>query len=126
LFRAAARVGNSVARPPNLWPEIQISARTIDLHAAKQILCLRQKIVSRIPLFSAASIKASLDFSNRGRIFLAAGGQTKLQTKIPFFRRFLRFVGDISVLWLEIRIGSWKFKSSAGNPRKYLNFSARA
>jgi hypothetical protein len=35
------RFGDSVARPPKLWPGIQISAGTIDLQAAKQMPFMR-------------------------------------------------------------------------------------
>jgi hypothetical protein len=35
------RFGDSIARQPNLWPEIQVSAGTIDLQAAKQIPFMR-------------------------------------------------------------------------------------
>ena len=41
LFRSTGRFGDSIARPPNLWPGIQVSAGTIDLQAAKQIPFMR-------------------------------------------------------------------------------------
>jgi hypothetical protein len=37
LFRSTGRFGDSIARPPNLWPGIQVSAGIIDLLAAKQM-----------------------------------------------------------------------------------------
>jgi hypothetical protein len=36
-FALPGRFGDSIARPPNLWPGIQVSAGTIDLQAAKQM-----------------------------------------------------------------------------------------
>jgi hypothetical protein len=41
LFRSVGRFGDSIARPPNLGPGIQVSAGTIDLHAAKQMPFMR-------------------------------------------------------------------------------------
>jgi hypothetical protein len=40
-FRSTGRFGDSIARPPNLWPGIQVSAGTIDLQAAKQMPFMR-------------------------------------------------------------------------------------
>jgi hypothetical protein len=59
------------------------------------------------------------------RIFSAAARRSKA-LKIALFCGFPRIVAGISALSLEIRIFSRKFKSSAGNPRKSRNFSARA
>jgi hypothetical protein len=41
LLRSAGRFLDSVARQPNLRPEIQVSAGTIDLQAAKEIPFMR-------------------------------------------------------------------------------------
>jgi hypothetical protein len=41
LFRSTGRFADSIARQPNIWPEIQKSAGTIDLQAAKQIPFMR-------------------------------------------------------------------------------------
>jgi hypothetical protein len=41
LFCSIGRFGDSIARQPNLWPEIQVSAGTISLQAAKQIPFMR-------------------------------------------------------------------------------------
>jgi len=41
LLRSTGRFGNSIARPPNLWLGIQVSAGTIDLQAAKQMPFMR-------------------------------------------------------------------------------------
>jgi hypothetical protein len=37
LLCSTGRFGDSIARPRNLWPGIQVSAGTIDLQAAKQM-----------------------------------------------------------------------------------------
>jgi hypothetical protein len=126
LFRFAGRLGNSIARRPNLQPECQISAGTMDLQAAKQIPFLRWKFISERLVFSAVGAKESLEISNCGRILSAAGRWSKDNLKIALFRRLPEVVGSISALSLEIRIVSRKFKSSAGNPSKSRNFSTRA
>jgi hypothetical protein len=126
LFRFAGRFGDSIARQPNLRPGIEMFAGTIDLQAAKQMPCMRLKMGSGIRILSAASTKEWLEISNFGRIFSAAGRRSKVLLKIPPFCGSLGIVGGISALSLEIRIVSRKFKRIAGNPRKSLNFSARA
>jgi hypothetical protein len=126
LFRTTGRFGDSIAGPPNLWPGIQVSSGTIDLQAAKQMPFMRWKTVSQIRLFSAAGPKESLDISNLNRIFSAAGRRSNDRLKIALFSGLPGVVGGISVVSLEIRIVSWKFKRIAGNPSKSLNFSARA
>jgi hypothetical protein len=85
LFRFSDRFRDSIAHQPNLWPEIQISADTIDLPAAKQIPFVRWRIVSGIQIFSAASTKESVEISNFGRIFFTVGRRTKDLLKIAFF-----------------------------------------
>jgi len=115
-FRSTGRFGDSIARPPNLWPGIQVSAGTIDLHAAKQMPCMRLKIVSEIRLLSAARTKESLDISKLDRIFSAAGRRSNAFLKIALFCGLPAVVGGISALSLEIRIVSRKFKRFAGNP----------
>jgi hypothetical protein len=75
---------------------------------------------------SAASTKESLEISNFGRIFSAAGRRSKVLVKIALFCGFPGVVCGISVLSLEIRIVSRKFKRIAGNPPKSPDFSARA
>jgi hypothetical protein len=41
LFRSAAALGDFIARQPDLWPVIQVSAGTIDFQPAKQIPFMR-------------------------------------------------------------------------------------
>jgi hypothetical protein len=41
LLRCAGRFGDSIARQPNPWPEIQISAGIIGVQAAKRIPFMR-------------------------------------------------------------------------------------
>jgi hypothetical protein len=125
-FTLSAAFGIRSTTPPNPWLGIQGSAGPINLLAAKPIPFLRQKFVSRIRLFSAASIKESLEISHLGQIFAVAGRWSKLRVKIALFGRILGVVGGISVLSLEIRIVSRKFERIAGNPPKSRNFSARA
>jgi hypothetical protein len=86
LFRSTGRFRDSIARQPNLWPGIQISAGTIDLQAAIQMPCMRYKVVSEVRLLSAASTKESLDVSNLGRIFSAAERPSNALLKIALFR----------------------------------------
>jgi hypothetical protein len=104
----------------------KMSGGKIDLQAAKQIPFMRLRIVSEIWILSAASRKESLEISNFGRIFPAAGRRSKARLKIALFGGFLEVVGGISALSPEMRIVSRKFKRIAGNPRKSLNFSGRA
>jgi hypothetical protein len=75
---------------------------------------------------SAASTKESLDISKLDRIFSAAGRLPNGFLKIALFCGLPVVVGGISVLSLEIRIVSRRFKTIAGNPPKSRNFSARA
>src|SRR5438067_3112039 len=87
--------------------------------------CVR-KLCSEIRLLSAASTEESLDISNLDRIFCAAGLRSNALLKIALFCGLLGVVGGFSALSLEILIVSRKFKRIVGNPRKSLNFSARA
>ena len=64
---------------------------------------MRSKVVSENQLLSAASTKESLDISNLGRIFSAAGGRSNALPKIALFCGLLGVVGGISALSLEIR-----------------------
>jgi hypothetical protein len=126
LFRGAGRFWNSIARPPNLWPEIRASAGTIDLQAGKQMLLMHKKNVREIRRLSAARRKDSLEISNLDRIFSAAGRRSNVLLKIAFFCGSAGVVGGISPFSLEMEIVSRKFKRIAGNPPKSRNFSARA
>lgn len=63
---------------------------------------MRGKIVSVIQVFSAASIRETLDTSNLDRIFSAAGCRPKALLIITVFSRFFGMVAGISALSLEI------------------------
>ena len=102
LFRFSGRIGDSIARRPNLWPGIQIFARTSDLQAAKQISFTNLEIVRRIRLLSAVRTKESLEISNLDGIFSDAGRPAKVPLKKALFSGLPGFVAGISALSLEI------------------------
>ena len=114
---------DSIARPPNLWPGIQVSAGTIDLQAAKQMPFMRQKIVNEIRLLSAASTKDSPDILNPDRIFSAAGRRSNALVKIALFCGLPGVVGGISAFSLEIRRSPGTFLLVREVSNLQLNFS---
>jgi len=90
-FRSTGRFGDSIARPPNLWPGIQVSAGTIDLRAAKQMPVHALENCERDPAFVGSEHKRIAGYIEARQDFLRCRPPVKC---FPENRAFLPLAGS--------------------------------
>jgi hypothetical protein len=110
LFRSTGRFGAFIARQPNLWPGIQVSAGTIDLQRAETHAVDPLESCQRDPDLIRGEHKRIADISNLDRIFSSGGRRSNALLKIALFGGLLGFARHFGPLLLEIGIVSLKFK----------------